>query len=425
MSSWAPQVILLSKKVADHIASWGSNWGSLDLRVDEKEGVALVSGYSKMQDQKLSVETPWMKRHYLWSYDKRPDVAVWYRVDPDIHEAHEPARRRLAVIPLEYFKNAVPSGWMSPGERSLPVLAVSGAGAEAVWSCWWVSKEGAVPALLHIVEEDASPLDFLRPGWPLDDLADASVTLLGTGSIGSAVADSLASYGVRHLRLVDPDRYLQHNVVRHQLPDKFIGQHKVSAIRQVLIDRWPDLVVETFPFDVIVDADVLRPILQESSVAVCTTDGVTPRRVVNHLAKRAGIPLVLACVLENGGYGEVLRVNPSTGCLLCHREMLVEAGSLDPEPSLDHHYGTGTRHLPMTAVGGDLVLVGDLAAKVTVATLLEQKGHWPQRLPGEQALVALRPLPDLPAPFDLERSGDMRWGPSWTSKPDCPTCSPP
>lgn len=58
MRSWEPQVILISKRVADHIASWGSNWGSLDLRVDEKEGVALVSGNSRMQDQKLSVETP-------------------------------------------------------------------------------------------------------------------------------------------------------------------------------------------------------------------------------------------------------------------------------------------------------------------------------------------------------------------------------
>lgn len=54
MGSWEPQVILISKRVAEIIASWGSNWGSLDLHVDEKDGVAMVSGYSRMQEPQQS-----------------------------------------------------------------------------------------------------------------------------------------------------------------------------------------------------------------------------------------------------------------------------------------------------------------------------------------------------------------------------------
>lgn len=424
MARYLPTMILMSNKVAALIASWGSNWGSLDLKVDERENLALVAGYGKKNEKKVSVETAWMKRHYLWFADKRPDAAIWYRVDPSIHDAHDPAIRRQAGIPLDYFRKTVPSGWVAPPQNgAMLVLAVSGAGEDARWTSWRLTPEGASPELLHLVGDDINPLDFLRPAWPLDDLADAELTIIGAGSIGSSAAVTLATYGVRHLRLVDPDRLLQRNVVRHHLPDRFIGRHKVFGLQHVLKERWPGLTISAFPFDVTTDADALRPMLRKTSLVLGSTDGVTSRRVINHLARRATVPLVLACVLENGGYGEVLRIEPNGGCLICHRDMLVESGAFDPEPSLDLDYGTGTRHLPMTAVGGDLSLVGNMAAKVAVATILERKGHWAQRLPGEQVQVALRPLPDLPEPLDMETTLSLRWGPGWPSRQGCPTCS--
>jgi hypothetical protein len=133
---------------------------------------------------------------------------------------------------------------------------------------------------------------------------------------------------------------------------------------------------------------------------------------------------VLACVLADGAVGEILRVRPGSGsgCLLCHRAELQAAARLDPEPGLDLPYGTGLQHRPMTAVGGDLALVGEFAAKAAVATLLEARGYHDQRLPAEHAVLGLRPVPGLTPPFDVTRAGDVRWAPVGPPRPSCPTC---
>lgn len=128
-------------------------------------------------------------------------------------------------------------------------------------------------------------------------------------------------------------------------------------------------------------------------------------------------------MLANGAYGEILRITPAVGCLLCARAELRERGGIAPETTLDRGYGTGTRHLPMTAVTGDLALVGQLSAKAAVATLLDPKGFRDQRLPGDQAVIGLRPLPGKPAPFDIEETGALVWASLPAAWPDCPTCA--
>jgi molybdopterin/thiamine biosynthesis adenylyltransferase len=239
--------------------------------------------------------------------------------------------------------------------------------------------------------------------WPLLDLADDCVVVVGAGSVGSAINDAFAAYGVRRLALVDPDRLLSHNFARHRAHPKQLGRRKVCA------------------------EDLMRPLFLDSSLIVVASDGVDSRRAANHLARRAGKPVVFACVLMDGAFGEILRVpTPAVGCLLCARDELVQSGAMvNPEDHLDREYGTGTRHLPMTAVGGDLGLVGQMAAKAAVATLLQAKGFRDQRLPGNHALLGLRPVPGMAAPFDIEFAGEVRWRDLPPPRADCPTCSTP
>jgi hypothetical protein len=125
----------------------------------------------------------------------------------------------------------------------------------------------------------------------------------------------------------------------------------------------------------------------------------------------------------DGAFGEILRLRPwpGRGCLLCQRAFLTSTGRMDPEPALDSAYGTGTSHRPMTAVGTDLVMVGQLAAKVAVATLLEQAGHSDQRIELDWALLGLRRDRSAPDLFELH-PGEVRWLPQVESRPDCPTC---
>jgi len=212
---------------------------------------------------------------------------------------------------------------------------------------------------------------------------------------------------------------------RDQFPCRVIrigDTYRIPTLRHC----WPDTAVEPLALDVTADADRMRPLFHDSALIACAADGVVPRRVVSHLARRAGIPAVLACVLEDGEIGEIIRLLPwpTAGCLICHRQYLADIGGFDPEPALDQPYGTGTDHRPMTAVAGDLQLVGQLAAKIAIATLLEHAGQYDQVLPGDHLVVGLRPHSGLPPHADLRHAAEFRWSRVGPPLPGCPTCDP-
>ncbi len=417
---------LLPGEYADGILLCGGTWGSIGIQQMQSERLYVVSGWTKADGGGRSKTSEWHRQHFSFHAPNVPGAGWWYRVDPELHDVGRGAAARAAAIPIEEFKRRVRGGWrLLPAERPVPALAVSvdEDGGER-WSAWWLRREVAQPSAVDVVRAEQDLLTPLGDGWPLKDLRDMKVAVIGVGSIGSAASEQLLMYGVRNLVLVDPDHLRPHNIARMRLRPSSIGRRKVSAVEEHLRERDPNVRVVALPFDVIYQVDYLRPLLREMDTILVCADGVEPRRVANHLAARAGVPAVFACVLENGALGEVLRVLPRrTGCLLCHRAVLIETGGMDPEPSLDLGYGTGTRHLPMTAVGGDLSAIGDLAAKVVVGTLLDRAGYREHQLPGDHAIVALRGVPGLAAPFDAPHAGTLRWRDSVRPRPDCPSCA--
>lgn len=72
----------------------------------------------------------------------------------------------------------------------------------------------------------------MRDSWPLETLASAHVTLIGAGSIGSAIAHALAAYGLGHLTLVDSDRLAWHNLVRHNNSARQVARLKVRVLAE-------------------------------------------------------------------------------------------------------------------------------------------------------------------------------------------------
>jgi molybdopterin/thiamine biosynthesis adenylyltransferase len=417
---------LIPSSIADAISASGSKWGTIDLRVDNAEDIVIVDGYSEAQRVKRRPSTPWLQSHYSRYAPRQTDSGFWYRTDPELHLLGRETARRGGGLFLDLFREHIPTlrtpdrdGW-----RFVLTVARTGDGATE-FGAWAVASSGAVWFPHEVVVEDADLYEPLDPGWPRESLEDKLVTIVGAGSIGSAAAEALAAFAVRTLALVDPDRLESRNFARHRVSPKEIGRYKVNALADLLQARDPELKIERFPLDVIDDADAMRPLFRRSACVLVCTDGVASRRSANHLARRAGVPAVFACVLDDGAIGEIIRVVPGrTACLLCSREELTRRGALDPEPTLDRGYGTGSRHLPMTAVGGDLDLVGRLAARVVVSTLLEAEGYLPHRIPGDHAIVGLRASPEpLKAPFDVARVGQVAWHDLPRPAPDCPSCT--
>lgn len=422
--------IIIPCTYAERIAQSGKNSGTLDVKWDELELLAVIDGFRAGRDgNAIRGLSDLPRNHYLAHASTQVGMGLWFRVDPELHVAGMQSRIVSGALPLDYFRDKIIGGdWTNPGHGKKTIALTCADAPEhdgPHFAGWLLSgdEQSAEWCAVEVADEESELLAPLRPGWPLDEIADKLVLVVGSGSIGSAACEDLASYGIRKFALVDPDRLLTHNFARHRVDRGQLGRHKVNALAARLRDRDPMVDIRALPLDVIYDADLIRPLMAEADVVLVCADGVEPRRVANHLARRAGNPVVFACVLADGAFGEVLRIRPPrVGCLLCARAPLMARGAMNPEPTLDRGYGTGTRHLPMIAVAGDLGLVGEFAAKVTVATLLEKLGYRDQRLPGDQAVLALRPKPGMAAPFDLSFAAEVRWDELPPPRANCPTC---
>lgn len=420
--------LLLIPKAAAELISKSGPWGHITCRVSEPDRAAIVMAVS--EGNSLPQRMDENKTHFLTSGDTHP-LGVWYRTTAELAVQAYLLIRQQQALTFKAFKKYVPEA-RDPGAGQYIAITFTEAPPEIApgrvlpqFTAWTVSRDGAQPENCD-VETDRGQLSTLAAHWPIRELKGQRVLLIGAGSIGGAAAVALSGYGVGNLDIVDPDRLLYHNIPRHICSSSAVGRYKVDALAKHIGPKWTETDVSGFRIDAIADADLLRPLIDMANVVVCTVDGVEPRRVISYLCKRAGRPLVLACVLADGRYGEILRLRPfpEIGCLECQRRALHASGQMDLEPTLDRGYGEGTRHNPMTAVGADLHLMGSLAAKAAVATILNDLGHLDQVLEEDNAVVALRPEAGLAKPFDSARAMSIGWYPSAASYPDCLACRP-
>lgn len=75
-------------------------------------------------------------------------------------------------------------------------------------------------------------------------LGNRHVAIFGCGSVGSEVADALATSGVGKITLVDPQLFASDNVFRHALGPFWIGTPKARALQATFLTRYPGIEVE-------------------------------------------------------------------------------------------------------------------------------------------------------------------------------------
>jgi molybdopterin-synthase adenylyltransferase len=418
------ELILVPRESARGIQEAKASRGTLFLARDSVNSLLGVAGWTD-GDVKYLPRGRGSPSHAIWNA-RLSDEGNWYRARRALHKEYPILLRRVEILPRALFNSTLLAPpYPRDAEGAFVVTRAEGTAPENEWAAWRVTDRGVAPMLIEVVpSEDTDPLQGLAAHWrPIDDLARAHVMVVGLGSIGSAAAQALAMFGLGRLTLIDDDRLRWRNLARHQNSSRELGMYKVDSMAQAIRTRWPGTSVEPHRLNVIYDANMVRPMIDECSLVLCAADGVAPRRVVSHVCRLAVKPSVLVCVLLDGLVGELLRLRPwsNRGCLLCQRADLVREGAMDPEPALDADYGTGTAERPMTAVGSDLVLMGQLAAKLSVDTILESKGHFAERVVDDHAVVGLHRDLAAPAPFDLA-AGQVHWRPVGPPRPGCPTC---
>ena len=423
--------IVLTREGATKIAGANSTSGSLALRHVPSEDLYVVNVVEITKGSRIGIRIP--REYTVLNWGDALFAGQWMRAtNRDVNIRHFSLLHRPGVgLDFSSFRQIV-GDVSDPGENTgLLITHDPGLNSEELdagvneFAGWLIQRNWVQPLRIE-VEPHVMGVKQLEGAWPIKELASNSIMIVGCGSIGSVAAEALAGYGIGRVELVDPDRFLWHNILRHVLGTESVGSYKVSALKSHLARRWPAQHVGAHRIDVVHETHYVRPLVDTVDLILCAADGIAPRRVVSHLARRAGKPAVLACVLANSAIGEVLRLRPTPrfGCLLCFRRHLTERGAMDAEADQELAYGTGRVHQPMTAVPPDLRYVGTLAAKTAVATLLESvHGDHTQRLPGEHATLGLRPTGDLAAPFDLREAGEIRWASIPPPRTTCPTCA--
>lgn len=148
-------------------------------------------------------------------------------------------------------------------------------------------------------------------------LAEARVTLIGCGALGSAIADTLARAGVGFLRLVDRDFLELNNLQRQVLFDEddlAAGLPKAAAAATKLARINSSVICEPVVADC--NASSIDAMLDGAHLVLDGTDNFETRFLINDAAVKRGLPWVYgACVAATG---MIMPVVPGrTPCLRC------------------------------------------------------------------------------------------------------------
>lgn len=154
-------------------------------------------------------------------------------------------------------------------------------------------------------------------------LQEMTISIVGVGGTGSAVAAQLARMGVKKLQFFDHDVITESNVPRvYGSKDTDCGRPKVNVLKDH-IESFSNTLVETFQVD-ITKAEILENLLDSDVVFACT-DNLSSRAILNDVAIKYFIPLIdVGCKIDVNKKNEIEKaivkvqvVTPDDACLWC------------------------------------------------------------------------------------------------------------
>ena len=170
------------------------------------------------------------------------------------------------------------------------------------------------------------------------------VGVVGAGSVGSVVIESLARLGVGETYVLDYDKVSPHNLDRLiRATSADIGRPKaeLARVHAEASATNPDFVCQAFPETSVVEADGYA-LVKDCDVVFSCSDRPWPRQVLNHLAYSALIPVVdggVSFKVDDSrlihGMFRAQTVGPGRACMNCLRAYDSAEVQLDREGRFD------------------------------------------------------------------------------------------
>lgn len=165
----------------------------------------------------------------------------------------------------------------------------------------------------------------------LAKLAQSRVGVIGLGSGGGFVAQSLAMSGVGNFVLIDSDDLEEGNVVRHVADLRYVGWNKAKAVADLIKNRNPKVNVDVREGRIEEHMDAL----DDLDIVVVAVDGEQVKYIINEALLKRRISAAYAGVYERGEGGDVVIIRPYDGpCYACWSQEL-RAGFQQPVPGED------------------------------------------------------------------------------------------
>jgi hypothetical protein len=168
---------------------------------------------------------------------------------------------------------------------------------------FWLEAEGDFIDRRCLPVAERSPAQQRRAGWHARTIHDKKVSVIGAGSVGSYLADTLHRSGLRELRVHDWDILMPGNLVRHAASPSYVGAPKTMAVRETAAERNPTTRIEIAESIQALDSAVT--LLKERDLVVdCTGDRLT-WQLLMAAANIVGVSFLHVAVVGHGQFGRV------------------------------------------------------------------------------------------------------------------------
>lgn len=256
------------------------------------------------------------------------------RQDPALADHFFEAMAQTSRATIIIFRIPSPSGY-AEGALELPALNL--AGRKNIQKGF---RSGRVP--LDVVRSRSNALLRQTPiarfnlqsiahryihsrGGNGTDLAQKSVVVVGSGSLGGYVAHLLAKAGVGRLTLIDQEVLGWDNVGRHILGGRFVGLSKSKALARVLRSEMPHLRVEAFAASWREVYDYQFSIFSTCDMIISTIGSWTAEHNLNHLLRKGDLNAagLFTWIEPHAVAGHSVLVHPTQGgCMECVMDSL-------------------------------------------------------------------------------------------------------
>jgi hypothetical protein len=314
--SWDPQYTLIT---------YGDLSGLVGRRLSRQGD---RRGWVRLVPRKRGKQRPDKQERWGYAADlgtlERPvwnwDTTLAAMGEPDRAEVAALARTGRPGLLLLRYERSGPAG---PGEAAA-VLSVT-------------PRPGAAPELRStLVAQDTPAARGLRAGTDASRLAKAKIAIIGCGAVGSFLADMLARSGAGVLVLVDPERLMPGNCVRHLAGPEYVPGFKVDAVKAILAAG--ELPTTAVPYREQLSPDLAFLLFTECDLIIDTAADGGATGLLEHLAQVTGSVFVKAALHRDGSILRVDRLGPGTAAerpapipsLSTGRAAVREAGCGDP-----------------------------------------------------------------------------------------------